>query len=697
MNKLIVIALIPVLTSAAAWAQDAQQQQQQQHNAAVWYQRAIEQWNQLTPEQHDLFYHFDSTQLPSPELRAVLVQAQPLLRNLEHGSMQSFSDYQLDRSLGIELPLPHLNMMRNIAMVANVDALVRLHDGDSAGAAARIAWLYRMAGHVGDDRIIISSMVGQGIFDLADRTAQFGFDRAAFDPTDIAPMLSAVEWLGTKDPFNYVEATLGEQEWIVDWMLREFDGEDGPFRFAQALDSYSFPNNDRIAAIALLDQEEFRAAAEQYRHMLDEVAAIMTLEAPEAAKKAMQEWDKRLEAGEFGPLAMIMSSAFGSALERKLRGEQRVAERTELYRSMVAGEIKPVVETANAALWYLRGIEHIEAVEAEKLQCLRDMAHGRDARLSDAHLDTLQEAIDIFRNGSLIHRCDFKPLHQKNMVPPLLPPYAAGMHDALCMLRADAMRLLDARDIAGAVDRLAIVLRITAHLSSDPEIASAMIAHHHFEHSMTQIEAMLAADILPEHARAELLAAAKQISRSDPFGYFSALAETRNWLTTPLVRQWTMDAELHDQLQHEMNRIQSLNGDQVLYLLVILDTMIQANESAQVTESDAAQTHEPLQRLADVFSPAGIEATRDEAIDIAPLLMEHDWNVFENRNRPLPVIAAARGCSGFADSLRCANSDLHRSLLLLEPPGTTPGTKQIGDEDKEETHSKNNRTFQITN
>lgn len=673
MNKLIVIALISVLTSTAAWAQDAQQQ----HNAAVWYQRAIEQWNQLTSEQHDLFYNFDSTQLPSPELRAALAQAQPLLRNLEHGSMRSFSDYQLDRSQGIELALPHLRMMRDLARVANADALVRLHDGDSAGAAARIALLYRMGGHVGDDRIIISSLVGQAIFTFADQTAQFGFDRAAFDPTDIAPMLSAVEWLGTKDPFNYVEATLGEQEWIVDWMLREFDGEDGPFRFAQALDSYSFPNNDRIAAIALLDQEEFRAAAEQYRHMLDEVAAIMTLEDPETARAAMQEWDKRLEAGEFGPLAMAMSSTFGSTLERKLRGEQRVAERTELYRSIVAGEIKPV-EIANAALWYLRGIEHIEAVEAEKLQSLRDMAHGREARLSDAYpdtLQTLQEAIDIFRNGSLIHRCDFGSLHQKTMVPHLIPPYAAGMHDALCMLRADAMRLLDARDITGATDRLATALRITAHLSSDPEIASAMIAHHHFEHSMTQIEAMLAADILPEHARAELLAAAKRISRSDPFGYFGALTEIRNWMTAQLMRHWTTDAELHDQLQHEMNRIRSFDGDQVLYLLVILDTMIQASESVQATESDTAQTHESLQRLADVFSPVGIEAARDEAIDITPLLMEHDWNVFENRNRPLPVIATARGCSGFADSLRCANSDLHRGLLLLESLGTTPGTK----------------------
>jgi hypothetical protein len=107
-------------------------------------------------------------------VRAVLARVEPVLSAARSGARQEYNDFGLDYTQGFELMLPHLGKLRNIGRLMAADAAVRLHDGDASGAAGEIASAYRIADHLPADEILISSLVGQAVFQSADRVARAG-------------------------------------------------------------------------------------------------------------------------------------------------------------------------------------------------------------------------------------------------------------------------------------------------------------------------------------------------------------------------------------------------------------------------------------------------------------------------------------------------------------------------------------------
>ncbi len=144
-------------------------------NAATWYRRAIEAYESLPTDVKKALGNYDWSNPNAPitaEFRLALAQVQPVLRLAHRGAKQGYNDFELDYGQGFDLLLPHLGSMRGITLLMRTDAVVRLRDGDTAGAAAAVASIYRMGGHLTSDRILISSLVGQAIFSAGDMVAQ---------------------------------------------------------------------------------------------------------------------------------------------------------------------------------------------------------------------------------------------------------------------------------------------------------------------------------------------------------------------------------------------------------------------------------------------------------------------------------------------------------------------------------------------
>ena len=140
---------------------------------------------------------------------------------MRRGSNQKYADHYLDYDQGFDLTLPHLGQSRALARLMQADAYVHMHDGNTAAAVDRIASLYRMGGHAGDDRILISSLVGQAIWNTGDRVLQSALDRGVLTAGEAATVLSAASDLASNDPFSYVEAVVMEQEIAVQTHLGE--------------------------------------------------------------------------------------------------------------------------------------------------------------------------------------------------------------------------------------------------------------------------------------------------------------------------------------------------------------------------------------------------------------------------------------------------------------------------------------------
>jgi len=543
------LAVAAAFTSTPALAQHSWNDPR---NAATWYDRAIEQIERL-PEHH-LFaiLSHDWDKGPPPEqVRDAVAAAQPVISFMQRGAQQEFSDRAIDRSFGIELALPHLNQLRRAALIANADAMIRLHDGDSAGAAQRLAHVYRLSMHIGDDAVAISSLVGQSIFQIADRTVQTGLDQGAFGQTEAAELLRETQRLAsTGDPFNFVGAAIGEHEILLHWFDEAVGDPDAAEHYLSMMGMAATENDVAFAReLSVMSREEFGEALLQFDDAADHMIEIMSMKDAAAASEAMAELMEQFTDGEFGPLARLLAS-WDRVLKQKQRGDVLLQKRIDSLREIVQGEVDPdAIE--NAAVWYLRAVRMLEAVDDDSMALLRRfvLADEENADPDDHPVSRQLEPmlilagsiIDELREGSLKRRCNFAIAGSPS--GSLTTSYAAGMRDAFRLAHSDALRLLRAGDPEGFADRLAIGYRMIAHLSADPQMVSSITAHRALLEAHEILASALDSEAITEEHLAVLRSAFDAIDAADAFGY---LASRRALLVAVVGLAEHADARLGD-------------------------------------------------------------------------------------------------------------------------------------------------------
>ncbi len=356
-----------------------------QKNAATWYRRAIEAYESLPWDVKKSLREFDWSNPNAPitaEFRLALAQVQPVLRLAHRGARQGYSDFDLDYAQGVELLLPHLSSMRGITWAMHNDALLRLRDGDSAGAAAAVASIYRMGGHLSSDRIIISSMVGQALFSAGDMVAQEGVDRAAFTPDDSATMMEALRDFSDTDPFEYVEALAMEQEIMIGWMAEKYSGEGGREQLADdfgRLDDGAAEQNEQLAAMT---EEEFFGSLDQVDQLMNRVIEAFSDPNQDAGRAAMAEITEEISAGEHGIMANVMVPAYNKIFDKMHMAEQRLADRTASLALLMTGELSPEAG-ANAVMFYLRAIALLDEIDPEQRKQWPILAADPDEPIDD--------------------------------------------------------------------------------------------------------------------------------------------------------------------------------------------------------------------------------------------------------------------------------------------------------------------------
>jgi hypothetical protein len=663
-------ALVASIIASMFLAAGAEAANHDSRNAATWYLRAIDRLQRLDARDLQIVeqYREDPSAGPSAELRGVLSRSGPMLELFRRGARQRYSDFELDWSQGFELVLPHIGQLRTIARIAKVDAMVHLHDGDGAGAAARIASIYAAADHLESDRIMISTLVGHAIFRTADEATQMGFDRALFDGASAEVMLRSVRRLDPDDPFGMVEAVAGEQEVAVSWLGDRFGEQENRGEIIGLMDWVDAPPAMADEFEAMTD-EEFAGELEAYDRMMDDIVAAFENPDPEAAQEALKEIEKQLMAGEHGMIAQIFTPAFSFVHHRMQEANKEVTVRREMLEAIVKGEAVPE-EQANAAWFYAQAIEKLREEPPFPVDELFATALDDRRPVSDrlgARLHAAAEIVDLVRQGSELARCDFSDLRPAG-VQRLCPDDLAGMRDLLCLLQVDARRLLATGESGGdmeairvaAADRLAISYRVVAHLGTDDAILGPLVAHDAFRRTRAIIDEAFESDAFGEPHRATLHAAADRIARKDPFGYIGSVVAGRQMLEELARKYPAGDDAGKARAEALRDRARIADGEQILHVVVIYDTMIRASNPAN---ADDAPPPDPLARMDGIISRRALDAVRTSVPQVAPLIARGEIDVFHDRD--IPTVAR------FVPRQQKARGDLREGLRRLRPPTPT--------------------------
>lgn len=638
-------------------------------NAATWYNRAIANWQEFKrnfPQQAELLsnYSGDPATPITPEIRAAIANAQGAINDFRKGSEQEYADFALDYSQGFEMLLPHLGEMRGISRAMRSDAAVRLADGDTAGAAALLSSMYKTSGHFGDDRVLISSLVGQAVFSFADAGVQSALDSAAFNAADAAALLNGVKQLGTDDPFQYIESQAMEQE-IALVSIQKYRGAEGMAQLVSLLGG-DLGDNAMAQEIGALDDAGFDAALNQYDEVMTRMNAAFSIADKDAAIAEAKKIEEAIGKGEFGPLAKALAPAHSKILERKFAGEQMIRDRLETLGKLVSGEAKPE-EIANAAIWYMRAIEMWEHKPAEFRAMILESNPAHDAAIATAAFAELQPILDVVREASIKRRCDFAPLVRRRGPPQIAPHYAPGMHELIAALHSDARRLLTAGDQEEAIDHLAIALRVCGHLGNDVNLTVCRSAHVQFNATLDVIAAAAESKRLDlgQPLATALGDAAGRISRKDPFGYVNALQKTREDLVSHLNSHVVpADDQQLSAWGEQMKTIRGFNADQTMFALIICDERMQrmirnppALPEGATFEPDDITVPETISRMGTVFDAEAVDLIRAAFDEIEPRISANDWTFFVGRM----AIPAAR----LTEGLTRVRADLRRATRLL--------------------------------
>ncbi len=636
-----------VSAATAAQSDDAR-------NAATWYRRAFERFAS-TNVSHDEWeaiwdYEENPSGGPSDTVRLVLARFQPSFSALRRGSRQSYSDFALDYETGWDMEINHLSPLRDVARMMFVDARVRLHDGNSAAAADDIAALYRLGSHLPTDQTIVSSLVANSFFKGADSIAQTGFDHGAFDPADAANMLKALDGLAPKDPFDLLGAIRKENEITMKWLREKYADPNDRLHMIDDLSTARMGPGDPalIGGMMLMGDGQFELALEQLEHVMDRTIEIFSLDDPEEIRFELQQLRQEIKSGEHGTLTPLVLPAHPGLYERTAQAEQMLAKRIAVLHAIATGVVTPQ-QWENAAVYYLRAIALLAKIEKDRKDQLRSITARIDQPMSEQAAQALvasESIITTILEGASKRRCEFvKDSYHPNIT---LPGYLPGLREISSLVLADAVRLTQADKLDAAVDRLASMLRMAQHLSSDQIITTCLLSHAIFNETASIVRAVMARDGFTEEQIARLRTAALTISRKDPFGYITAFTIARKQH-----EEWFMASAKLDIEQTGLLRklITHWDGDQLLYLLIITRPGAANDKSAPTAVNPA------LRPLGELLSLEGLTVALGEAEQIRRGIFAGNIDVFADRQ--VPEIGRVH------EHLAAARADLGRTLTAL--------------------------------
>jgi len=264
-------------------------------NAAVWYRRGIDRMSSLDEAWKQALAALDPAQPLAQEVIDALApgaeDAAAAIEQFMHGSGIRRCDFSPGRDpREVFIPL-YADGMRDGFRLLALESLRTEAAGDGPAAAAALSAAIRMATHLSDDRVLVSSLIAHGGFRLALQTAHAQDGRAPFAPKPLAELSAALRQCGAGDPFGYIAAAAESRQAVRARLLEWVILTDRP-ALSKPLDAWlAGIDADGLAyLLAMQDQMEYgyqprepfhRAGAERLSEsLLAETIDLAAIDAP---------------------------------------------------------------------------------------------------------------------------------------------------------------------------------------------------------------------------------------------------------------------------------------------------------------------------------------------------------------------------------------------------------------------------------
>jgi hypothetical protein len=430
-------------------------------------------------------------------------------------------DWDLDRSKGFALELPHLQGLRSAARLLRLQAMWELDEGRTDSALSTLGALGNVGVQTGQDHIVVSSLVGTATNSMFVESANTAIDQGAIDSKTAKVMLEAMPGLRAPDPFDFAAAVAGEGP----VMAASINGLKDDAALRELLSLAGSGSSGRAADLSL---DEAKRQAADMQPLYERAARAFAGGDPNAAMEELRRLERGAESGRYGELAKMLMPSLTSMYKAKLAAQQDLAILFAKLQALAEEKEKPA-DLKNAALPLARASASVRSLPADLQEGVELLRLAPDA-LDAAQRPRVLEAIERSRprlgaaleDAASCKRCDFAILRMPE--PGLDVRLLSGIRGAVRMTLADALRVAHERRDANAVASAAVTaFRVGALLASDPSTMRAAVGHAIWRDASAALLEAARLGPIGKDERTRLEIAAASMPGGDPFGFRKAM------------------------------------------------------------------------------------------------------------------------------------------------------------------------------
>lgn len=520
--------LVPTL--AASPVQQSGQRGRGGGNAATVYRQAFGMLGDrgvpkgMTAEEFDELLQLTDSVRVSPNdvdrARELLAKAGPFLSAVSPAGAMRRSDFELDRSRGFEMMLPHLSSMRSTARLMRAQAAMAMHDGDWETTLSSLRSLASLGGHSGQDEVLISSLVGTSITSFTMSSIDATLDEGTLTQERAKALAEALQPYRGQDPFSYADATRHEFGILATTVA----GKDGD-AVSDLANFWSDPDN----TLRGMSAREVARHLQRGQEVYERAATIFESQDPEAARQTMAELEREAERN---PVMRLLMPSFSKALESKLRVDAEISDRLARIDAIAEGK-KSALEMANASTWLRRAAAIAAAMPDEAQEAVEVVRFA--GRRADREL--LERADRMFLGaGQSIREALVRALAcgTVDLDVPNDGDYGLSMQWLPGLRAATRIMLAEAstRETAVAMDRARLVMGVCQVLVRDPSMMRSIAARSIAEESMELLTRLAEDPSVDPEASAALARTLRELSASEGFRLARGLEADRDRLST---------------------------------------------------------------------------------------------------------------------------------------------------------------------
>lgn len=531
------------------------------------------------------------------QVRLILGRLQPTFESVAAAAALPECDWQLDKSQGLSLLMPHLESQRTLSKLLTARSLVAVEDGDIDLFLQGQREGMELSRHSSQDGVLISGLLGMASAGFMMRGADALLASGAADPASAAELAELYRSMSGADTFRLGDAMEAEGDLMLASLRTQQQRE--------ALASAEQDGTKPFDMLDDLDEQEAERQLGELDGLYKRAAEVLRIDDPAEAKAAMEKLTAEVEASG-NAFAQALFPSVGNALKSRDRLRSQLLEKAGAFDEIAKGRDAAAAEHANAAYWYRRAAQGVfslplDAQTASVLVLAATETLDEDARrrVLDMQLRSDRAIGASLRRAGAIPQCSFAQTHRAFDVELM-----GAMRGAIRLQLAAA--LIGATDrIAGdiaprreaAVSAVTMAIRAVRHLSLSPSALHALTALSILEDAAGAVEAMqrVSPSLLDGASTEFLQAELARLDARDPCGFDRAQRAEVEFL----FGGWAPSGADPAIREGRIRRALELTLDHTLFLRSAW------SEGLPVPEVD-----EDLARWDDLLPPARVEEAR---------------------------------------------------------------------------------------